>query len=347
MNTQLIKTITQLIIQIGHDIKTQLNNGDRSSATTNKYRLKTFLYALDVIKSFKTKIISASELDGIKGIGPGVKGRINEILKTGTLLELDKDKVKEKKIKLLDELNTIIGIGPMLANTLVDVYEIKSIAQLKKKIEKNKIQVSDTVKLGLKYYGLIKRNIPRKEIESIENILKKELTKLSPNMGLYICGSYRRGKSTSGDIDVLIYHKAAKTKEHITDYKKYNLKPYLELYVDLLIKKKLLLDTISLGKDSFMGLCQYKNNPIRRIDIKYTPYYSLGATLLHFTGPYELNIEMSTIAKKMNMKLNKYGLYKVHASGKSELIAIKTEEDIFKILGIKYLTPEEREKYSK
>ena len=48
----------------------------------------------------------------------------------------------------------------------------------------------------------------------------------------------------------------------------------------------------------------------------------------------------------MNMKLNRYGLYKVDAAGNSELLVTKTEQDIFKLLGMKYLTPEEREKYS-
>lgn len=346
MNDKLIKVITQFIIQISQDIKTFKENGDRASAVSNTYRMKSFMHALNVIKSFKTNIKDVSELEGISGIGSGIKARIDEILKTGTLLELNKDKLKENKIKLLDELNSIIGIGPMLANVLVDVYKIKSIKELKYKVDKNKIEASDTVKLGLKYYGLIKRNIPRKEIINIEKIMQNEIGKLSPNMGLYVCGSFRRGKLTSGDIDVLIYNKRAKTKDHIQNYKKYGLRPYLELFVNKLIKKKLIIDKITLGTDSFMGLCRYKDNPIRRIDIKYTPYYSLGATILHFTGPYELNILMSSKAKKMNMKLNRYGLYNVDAAGNSELLVTKTEQDIFKLLGMKYLTPEEREKYS-
>ena len=62
-----------------------------------------------------------------------------------------------------------------------------------------------------------------------------------------------------------------------------------------------------------------------------------GAGLLFLTGDYKFNITLRSKAKGMGMKLNRYGLFRG-----DEVIASKTEEDIFKALGINYLVPEGR-----
>ena len=46
---------------------------------------------------------------------------------------------------------------------------------------------------------------------------------------------------------------------------------------------------------------------------------------------------MRNIAKKYGYKLNEYGLFKG-----SKNIYVESEEDIFKLLGMKYLEPQER-----
>ena len=47
-----------------------------------------------------------------------------------------------------------------------------------------------------------------------------------------------------------------------------------------------------------MGFCKYKNNLIRRIDIRLIPFESIYAAILYFTGSYELNKIMRINAKK-------------------------------------------------
>jgi DNA polymerase/3'-5' exonuclease PolX len=96
---------------------------------------------------------------------------------------------------------------------------------------------------------------------------------------------------------------------------------------------------------------------IRRIDVRFLPYRSLPTALLYFTGPGDFNQKMRMIAKKKGYKLNEYGLYKesdakikngsVSKKEKNGVdtvgqIKVTTEADVFKILGLKYLPPEER-----
>ena len=63
-----------------------------------------------------------------------------------------------------------------------------------------------------------------------------------------------------------------------------------------------------------------------------------GSALIHFTGSKEHNIQIRSLAIKKKCKLSEYGLKK----GK-KLIAGKTEEEVYKKLGLEWMPPELRE----
>ena len=48
--------------------------------------------------------------------------------------------------------------------------------------------------------------MPRSEAEEIGNIVKQAACDVDPALECMICGSFRRGKSTCGDVDVLVSH---------------------------------------------------------------------------------------------------------------------------------------------
>jgi len=73
------------------------------------------------------------------------------------------------------------------------------------------------------------------------------------------------------------------------------------------------------------------------LDIRFIPYKSYYTSLLFMTGSKQFNIKMRKIAKKMNYKLNEYGLYL-----NSKKIKIKCEKDIFKKLNMKFIQPKYR-----
>ena len=88
-----------------------------------------------------------------------------------------------------------------------------------------------------------------------------------------------------------------------------------------------------------MGFGQLSiKHKIRRIDIRFIPMISYFSALLYFTGSYELNQEMRFTAKKLNYKLNEYGLFDEH----DNQIIVLSEQDIFHKLNIPYLNPENR-----
>ena len=61
-------------------------------------------------------------------------------------------------------------------------------------------------KIGLKYHEDLQKRVPRDEAEKILEKVEKAAKKIfkGDNLKLEICGSYRRGKPDTGDIDILV-----------------------------------------------------------------------------------------------------------------------------------------------
>lgn len=62
----------------------------------------------------------------------------------------------------------------------------------------------------MKYYEDLLERMPREEVKQIFEIVEKTIEELSDIPKVYeaiVCGSFRRGKETCGDIDILITRK--------------------------------------------------------------------------------------------------------------------------------------------
>jgi DNA polymerase/3'-5' exonuclease PolX len=305
MNTNILDEFNRLIAFIQEDIDKLTAEKNLKALTANQFRIKQIKNVFNILKNYPTKITidNYNELKDINGIGKGTIDRIKEILLSGKLSELGDfiDSKKEKK-KSIEELESVVGIGHSNA---IEIYNkgITSVKQLKKKVKDGSIEVNEKIELGLKYYGKFKGNIPRKEIDKVYKIFKdiiKNLNKKLKPEEQYIfefCGSYRREKPVSGDIDILI-SKMGKLKEETN---------YLSNIIKLLkepIKKNedepLLIDDLTeLGTTKYMGFGKYLDNPIRRIDIRFIPFLSWYPALLYFTGSKEFNLMFRSKAKKI------------------------------------------------
>lgn len=107
------------------------------------------------------------------------------------------------------------------------------------------------------------------------------------------CGSYRRGRPNSGDIDILLTHPS------FTEATKNSHPKMLENIIDKLNKANFLTDTLSSGHMKYMGVCQLpvedgeeNTNLHRRIDIRLVPIENYWCGLLYFTGSDFFNTQM-------------------------------------------------------
>ena len=182
------------------------NNYTTSNKTTkeNFYKLAAIKKTIYLILKLKKKILAGEELENIKGIGPKTVGRINEIIKTGYLSE-----IKTKDITK-SELSDIYGIGPVKASYYYNKYKITKLDDFIDKIKKGEIKITKQIELGLKYRNKLVNKIPRVLIARLENYIQQKLYSIDKNFVSVVCGSYRREKDYSSDIDILIMHKDLK-----------------------------------------------------------------------------------------------------------------------------------------
>ena len=347
MNEKIISEFEKLVNFIRSQKDEAIKNKNTKESTANTFRLRQVSISLGIIKKYTKELTldTISDFSEYPGIGKGTIDRIKEIMKNSFLAEIAnfKDESNENK-KALEELESIVGIGR--SNALEFIKKgILSVEQLKDKIAKNEIEVNDKILLGIKYYGLFQGNIPREEITNVYKLIKSIIDRLNKKYKLddenkyifEICGSYRREKTTSGDIDILV----SKLGTEINDADETH---HLERFILKLkenIKKNdnkpLLVDdmTDKNYKTKYMGFAKYKTNPVRRIDIRYVPFDAYYSALLYFTGSAELNKQMRQVAKKMKLKLSEYGLTKEDGT----MIPITSEYEVFKILKMEYLAP--------
>lgn len=302
---------------------------DEKEITAAKFRIRQTLKIIDILKQFHEKIVSVDQIKGLPGIGIGTINRVEEILTNGKLAE-----IKNVKTTPVDELSSVMGIGLEKAKKIIREHGIKSIKELKVAVKDKKIVLPHDILIGLKYHNLLKRNIPRSEMNTYNYIFQGIAKKFK--LEAHVCGSYRRGKSSSGDIDVLLLHPHIIKKRELIDCPV----NYITLFIKAL--KKIIIENITSTEVIFdyMGICKIDDKPHRRIDIKMLPYESKYSGLLYFTGPDKLNTFMRERAKKMGYLLNQYGLFDRETK---KMKHVKSEKDIFKLLGMDYMTPEQRE----
>ena len=191
------------------------------------FRARAYSKAKDSLILHPNDIQNKEDLRGIKGIGKTIIEKFQEFKETGTLQTLEKEKQNPMFI-----FTNVYGIGPKKAKELVKKHNVSTIAELR---ERQDELLNDVQKKGLKYYEDILERIPRTEIVEYEKKLKKYINKIKgPNSQFEIVGSYRRGNKDSGDIDIIITDKDNNPEVFVR-------------FIDILIKKKIMVEVLSIG----------------------------------------------------------------------------------------------------
>ena len=279
------------------------------------FRIRAISNAITAIKGITFEITNSNQLKDIPGIGKGIMERIDEILETGKLKQLG----DTSEYDTLELFQKIYGVGAVKAQELYNAG-YRGIDELRR--DEDKLNLTNAQKIGLKHFEDINTKIPRAEITKFKKILTKSVKKVSEEIEFEIVGSYRRKAKESGDIDVLFTH--PKDIE------------YLDKILEETTKTGILTDTLSKGKYKYLGVGKI-DEKYRRIDFLYIPYEEYYTALVYFTGSGKFNTEMRQKAKDMGMRLNEHALLKGN-----KRIPIKSEKELFDILGMRYLKPENR-----
>jgi DNA polymerase/3'-5' exonuclease PolX len=303
----------------------------RDVADKAVFSARAYAKVITQLKNYNGTITEYDDVKNIEGIGAKMEKKIKEILETGSLAAAEKAR-ELYNIDALDALQNIYGVGPAKATDLVKAG-IVSISQLREEIKSNPKLLNDKQKIGLKYYEELLERIPRTEMEEHRDILQTLLPDEMTEYDTEIVGSFRREATNSGDIDVLIrvpFNADAKTA-----------KANLELYVKMLEGFGYIEEILALGEHKCMAISRMYNGKARRLDLLMTPDEEYAYSILYFTGSDRFNVAFRQYAIDKGYTLNEHTLTPIKA-GVQTPPYMKTEKDIFKFLGLRYIDPSKR-----
>jgi DNA polymerase (family 10) len=262
------------------------------------------------------------KLTDIPGIGEDLANKIKELVESGKSEYLDEQRKKVPR-SLLDLLQ-LQTVGPQKVRLFYNDLGIKTIDELEAAAKAGRL-----------------RSLPKMSDKSEENILKaievyrraagrfrldtafEAATELEAYLreckaveDVTAAGSFRRGRETIGDLDLLVTGRdPAAIAEHFARFSGVS-------------------QVLAKGEDKVS--VKLKND--MQVDVRMLDRAAYGAALMYFTGSKEHNVALRDRAKRRGWKLNEYGLFK-----DEKIIASRTEEDIYKKLGLEWIPPEIRE----
>ena len=258
----------------------------------------------------------------LPGIGEAIAKKIDEYLTTGKM-----KKYKEVTKGIPDTLFDMLSIQNLGPKTLALAHKnlgVKNLSNLKKVIKDGSLsklsqmgeKKVENIKKGIELYERSHARLSIAVAEQTASEIVAYLKKSTIVKNISPAGSLRRWKETIGDIDILVTGKdGSKIIQTFTKFPK---------------TRRILSAGTTKGSIIIEGGIQ--------VDLRIVEPKSYGAALQYFTGSKAHNIKLRNIAKSKGLKLSEYGVFR----GK-KMVAGKTEQEVYKILGLTYMPPELRE----
>lgn len=292
----------------------------------NPFRVRAYRNAARTLRGLGEEVTVLLEreedLAELPGIGKDLAGKIREFTETGHLPLLDT--LHRSTPAVATELLKLPGLGPKRAKALYQDLEIHTLEQLHRALLDGRVRKLPGFGAGiekslLQALATKPKGPGRMELATAETYVVPLLAYLqrAPGIGkVTAAGSYRRCQETVGDIDILAT--AAKHKPIIDWFTHYE-------EVNKIVAAGPTRATVVLQS----GL---------QVDLRVVNAESYGAALHYFTGSKAHNIAIRAMGQKRDLKINEYGVFRG-----AKAIAGKTEEDVYKSVGLPYIEPELRE----
>ena len=306
----------------------------------NPFRVAANAKVARVLRDLPADVASMQDdtkkLLAIDGIGKGSAEKIIEFLKTGKIKE--REELTAKIPPGLVGVLRIPGVGPKTVRLMWEKGGVTDIESLKKKMETGELEklprlgakTVQNIKEALEFVSKGAERIRLGDALPVAERIVDHLRALKVVKQVAYCGSLRRGAETIGDIDILA---STNAPEELS-----------KAFTQLPGVVKILAAGAT---KSSVRLAEGVQVDLRTVDDS-----CFGAALLYFTGSKEHNIVLRERAIKKGFRLNEYGLFPDADAGDDDTppqkrgvkpAAAKTEESIYKALGLPFIPPELRE----
>ena len=301
---------------------------------TNPFRLRAYRNVVRTLRDLpeSAEAILADpqrDLTDIKGIGKDLAEKIATIAATGTLPLLEEllQEIPESVLSIL----RIPGLGPKKAAVLYNDLKITTLDQLQAACEAHQVaelkgfgeKTEQTILAGIPLAARAEQRIYWAKADEIAQVLLEHLRNCKSLQQIEVAGSYRRGRETIGDLDLLVV-----SDDH-------------DEVMDRLADFDAVEQTIGRG-DTKMSIRLVGG---LQVDLRVVPAESFGAALQYFTGSKDHNVILRGMAKSRGLKINEWGVFRVAEGDDADdqYIAGRTEEEVYAAIDLPYFPPEIRE----
>lgn len=293
----------------------------------NEFRVRAYRNVARTLgqlsKNVEEMVREGEDLTRLEGIGEDLAGKIEEIVNTGTLEQLEelKRELNPEMVRMLE----VASLGPRRVKKLYDALGINNLKDLKEAAQKKKIReiegfgkkTEEKILTELQEMGEEKRTL-LKEAEEVAEAFYSYLQKSEGIGQIEVAGSYRRRKETVGDLDILV-SLAGKDNNRVMEH--------FVGYEDI---------TEIISKGETKSSVRLKSGI--QVDLRAVEKESFGAALLYFTGSKAHNIEVRKLALERGYKISEYGVFE----GETQ-VAGETEEGVYQKLDMPWIPPQLRE----
>lgn len=268
------------------------------------------------------ELVKEKRLREIKGIGEALSQKIEEYSKTGTMAYYEE--LTQVVPESLLELMQIPNLGPKKIKVLYDELEITNIGELEYACKENRLihltgfgeKTQEKVLKGIEFFKRHKGEFLFGDVYQEAERIRQRLSTIVDPIWAEVCGSIRRRKEVVRDMDILV---AAENHEKITSF-----------FVSMPEVDQVLVTGETKTSVRMKSGIEADLRVVTRQEFPYA--------LVYFTGSKEHNVRLRGIAKKKGWKLNEYGIF-----DGDNLVTCKSEEEIYRALGLPYIPPELRE----
>ena len=343
------------------------------------WRERSYRLTASILRSLPFEVISETDLDRpeLRRLGKKTRDKLKEFLQTGSIGRVDGLHTDEFA-KALGELQGIWGVGLTTARRWLG-SGCRSVSDVRQRVDEGTLRLSADQMIGLQFFEEFSQRIPRSEVEEIIGVVKEAVSqRFGSRLRMEACGSFRRRKTSCGDVDLLLTARSAKDEPSLG-----STHDVLSVLVTDLRGQGFITHDLKGGNHShrqgqpanaeqdlnegeearstsaatYFGVCKLAGSASlhRRIDIKVYPMLEFPFALLSFTGSGPFNRSMRLYARRAGFSLSDHSICRAaHArgNGRGERIwtgppisamQFVTEKDIFEFLGLAYREPWQRE----
>ena len=292
----------------------------------NPFRVRAYRTAARTVRGLGhnlSELVSAGEdLSKLPGIGKALAAKIREMLATGKVRALEK--LHEEVPASIEELLKIPGLGPKRVKEVFEKLEVRDREGLLKAVQDGRLRAlpgfgpktERSILDALRAKREKKPRVLHTTAAEYGEPLAQWLREAPGAQRVVIAGSYRRGKETVGDLDILVTtSRAEEAMERFVSYDE----------ITEVISRGHTRSSVLLGS----GL---------QVDLRVVEPESFGAALHYFTGSKAHNIAVRRLGQQQGIKINEYGVYRGERR-----IGGETEESVFEAVGLPFIPPELRE----